>query len=171
METNQTVLVIDDDKGLLGVVVDFLTAKGLAVKSFGSIEAAAGELLREEYDLLILDWDLPGISGIDYCKQYRESGGRTPVLMMTGHDSIDDKELGLEIGADDYVTKPFSMRELHARVKSMLRRSTSYSKPAPVQNFEEEELLPGFLLDGKYSLEQPIGRGGMALVWLATDLK
>lgn len=169
---SQKVLVIDDDKALCGVVVDFLQAKGLDVTSYNSVEAASDALSRAQFDLLILDWDLPGISGFDYCKQYRESGGLAPVLMMTGHDSIDDKEMGLEIGADDYLSKPFSLRELHARVKSMLRRSSEYSKPAPEPVPDQDaELMPGFSLDGKYRLEQPIGRGGMAQVWLATDLK
>lgn len=167
---SQKVLVVDDDKGLLGVVVDFLTAKGLYVESFGSIEAAQHKLSSEQFDLLILDWDLPGVSGVEFCRQYRERGGLAPVLLMTGHDSIEDKELGLEIGADDYVTKPFSMRELHALVKSMLRRSSTYAKPAQ-EAFDEADLMPGFVLDQKYRLEQPIGRGGMAIVWLATDLK
>lgn len=75
-----------------------------------------------EFDLIVLDWDLPSKSGLDVCKDYRAQGGKTPILMLTGKDLIVDKETGLDSGADDYVTKPYAMRELLARVRTLLRR-------------------------------------------------
>lgn len=77
-----------------------------------------------KYDTVILDVDLPGMSGIDICRQFRASGGSTPILMLTGKDAIVDKESGLDSGADDYLCKPFDMRELLARVRAAVRRGT-----------------------------------------------
>lgn len=165
---NQKIIVVDDDTGLSGVVCDYLQSKGLQVQCFASVEEARESVSTAAFDLLILDWDLPGKSGVEFCKEYREQGGLAPVLMMTGHKSIDDKELGLEYGADDYVTKPFSMRELHARIKSMLRRAGSYSKVEAAA--EPVEPMPGLVIAEKYQLEAPIGCGGMAMVWKALDL-
>jgi len=84
-------------------------------------------LLFYEYDLVILDWDLPTISGLDICKEFRSRGGKTPVIILTGKGQLQEKETGLDAGADDYLTKPFEMRELMARVRSLLRRPTGYS--------------------------------------------
>src|SRR5262249_34277288 len=73
---------------------------------------------------LILDWQLPGMAGIDICKEFRSQGGMTPVLMLTGKSAISDKETGLDAGADDYLTKPFHMKELSARVRALFRRAS-----------------------------------------------
>lgn len=82
------------------------------------------ERLRfDKYDVLIFDWQLPDLTGIEICKRFRSKGGNTPVLMLTGKSEIADKETGLDAGADDYLTKPFHPRELSARVRALLRRS------------------------------------------------
>jgi OmpR-family two-component system manganese-sensing response regulator len=78
-----------------------------------------------KYDLLILDWNMPGMTGLELCKKYRSTGGNAPILMLTGKDGIDDKEMGLDSGADDYLTKPFHARELTARVRALTRRPST----------------------------------------------
>lgn len=166
-KTETRILLVDDDISLSGLVKDFLQAKGLVVDMHHSAMSAWNEVLKNSYDLILLDWDMPDATGVEFCKMYRDSGGIAPVLMMTGRDTLDDKEEGFESGVDDYVVKPITMRELHARVKSMLRRNSSYlppPKPA-VETFE-----PGILIAGKYKLERPIGSGGMGIVWLANDV-
>jgi DNA-binding response OmpR family regulator len=75
-----------------------------------------------QYEVLLLDWTLPGVSGLDVCKSYRKSGGLANIIFLTGRGDITDKEEALNYGADDYVTKPFDIRELAARVRSVLRR-------------------------------------------------
>src|SRR5205807_1214846 len=75
-----------------------------------------------KHDLLILDWELPGCTGLEICRQFRNMGGKTPVLMLTARSDLDDKVSGLEAGADDYLTKPFHPKELSARIKALLRR-------------------------------------------------
>ena len=104
---------LEDDLGLEGYVVSGVRdgAEGLAMASEGG------------YDLIILDIMLPNMDGFDVCKQLRQSGIMTPILMLTAKSQEVDKVLGLELGADDYVTKPFSPRELQARVKALLRRA------------------------------------------------
>lgn len=85
----------------------------------------AMEILKNQsYEVVILDWDLPGKSGISILREYRSAGGGTPVIMLTGKSEIEQKEQGLDSGADDYLTKPFHLKELAARVRSMLRRPT-----------------------------------------------
>jgi DNA-binding response OmpR family regulator len=79
---------------------------------------------KTTYDLIILDWSVPSLSGLDICRQYRLAHGKAPILMLTGRGEIEDKLQGLDAGADDYMTKPFRMRELSARVRSLGRRST-----------------------------------------------
>ncbi len=84
------------------------------------------DLLRvTEFDLIILDLLLPGLGGLELCKQFRASGGTTPILMLTAQTSIDSREKGLDLGADDYLCKPFALKELSARVRALLRRTTA----------------------------------------------
>jgi len=80
-----------------------------------------------KYDLVVLDVNLPKLSGLDVCRQFREARGSTPILMLTGKDAIDDKERGLDAGADDYLTKPFHLKELSARVRALLRRPNTFT--------------------------------------------
>src|SRR5438552_7617789 len=83
---------------------------------------AMGLLSLRRYELIIVDWMVPGLSGIEVCKQYRARGGQAHVLMLTARTSVDEKALALDIGADDYLCKPFHLKELIARVKALLRR-------------------------------------------------
>lgn len=116
------ILVVDDDTELAGLVQDFLVAENHSVDMVHDGREAADRLKFYQYDVVILDWDLPKLSGIETCKQFRASGGATPVIMLTGKKMVEDKITGLDAGADDYVTKPFEMGELSARIRALLRR-------------------------------------------------
>jgi DNA-binding response OmpR family regulator len=119
------ILLVEDDIDLAGMVEQNLSREHSTVEVVHTGDAALDVLAVSDYDLLILDWELPGRSGIEICKWYREHGGQSPVLMLTGKSSIAEKETGLDSGADDYLTKPFSMRELAARARAALRRTTT----------------------------------------------
>jgi DNA-binding response OmpR family regulator len=120
--TMAKILLVEDDKDLAENVEDWLKHETYVVEVAHTAELAAELLATFYYDLLILDWNLPGLSGIDLIKTYRANGGLTSVLMITGKETIKDKEVGLDAGADDYLTKPFHLRELSARVRALLRR-------------------------------------------------
>ncbi len=118
------VLIIEDDEVLSAALLSWLEAQGHRGEC--SANGADGlQLLQcSGFDLALVDWQLPELSGPEVCEQYRRKGGKTPILMMTQKSHIADKELGLDSGADDYLPKPFDMRELAARVRALLRRST-----------------------------------------------
>lgn len=116
------VLLVEDEKALSDVVVDWLTSQQYIVEHVDNGQEALHRLNCYQYDLVVLDWGLPGVSGLEVCQQFRSQGGTTPVLMLTGKREIDDKEAGLDAGADDYLTKPFHMKELAARLRALLRR-------------------------------------------------
>ena len=118
----QTVLVVDDENQVRDVVCRYLEREG-----FRTLEASEGEtarelILREQPDLVVLDLMLPGVDGLELCRLIRERSSM-PVIMLTARGDEADRIVGLELGADDYVVKPFSPRELVARVKTVLRRS------------------------------------------------
>lgn len=116
------ILVVDDEESLLRLITHNLEREGYqTITATDGIKAM--EILRQEHpDLLILDLMLPGINGLDICRRLRQEQYDIPILMLTARDEEIDKVLGLEMGADDYVTKPFGVRELMARVKAILRR-------------------------------------------------
>ncbi len=118
------ILLIEDNRDLATNLFDYFEAKGhsmdLAADGISGLHFAA----TNQYDVLILDVMLPGIDGLTLCKRLREGGKQTPILMLTARDSLDDKIAGLEAGADDYVVKPFSLREVDARLQALVRRST-----------------------------------------------
>jgi len=115
------ILIVDDDPGILDVVSYALKNEGYEADTVDSGEKALDALGRESYDLLILDLMMPGTSGLEVYRKLRKDS-RIPILMLTAKDAELDRVLGLEIGADDYVTKPFSVPELVSRVRAMLRR-------------------------------------------------
>jgi DNA-binding response OmpR family regulator len=115
------ILVVDDDPGIVDVVSYALSDEGFAVETANDVEAAERALARP-VDLVILDLMLPGGSGTDLCRRLRSSANFVPVLMLTARDAELDRVVGLESGADDYVTKPFSTAELVSRARAILRR-------------------------------------------------
>lgn len=116
------VLVVEDDRQLSALIVDFLQGDGHLPECVYKGSDGAERLAVYKYDLVILDWELPGLSGVDVCRQYRDCGGQTPIIMLTGKNTVDEKETGLDAGADDYLTKPFHLKELAARMRALLRR-------------------------------------------------
>lgn len=115
-------LVVEDDAELAGQVSDWLADQGYQVERANTGEDALQLLSNFKYDVLLLDWSLPGISGLEVLKKHRQSGGMSLALFITGKGDIDSKEMGLNFGADDYLVKPFDMRELSARLKTIMRR-------------------------------------------------
>jgi DNA-binding response OmpR family regulator len=119
--TRWKVLVVEDDPNVVELVSLYLEKEGLEVSLAIDGEAALGALRLGCYDLVILDIMLPGMDGLEVCREIRKESS-VPIIMLTARDEDLDKILGLELGADDYVTKPFNPRELLARVKAVLRR-------------------------------------------------
>ncbi|MBX9722500.1 MAG: response regulator, partial [Candidatus Obscuribacterales bacterium] len=113
-------LLVEDDTDLSGRVNEWLCFEQHAVECVFDGMEATERLKFYQYELVILDWDLPKKTGIDVCKEFRARGGLTPILMLTGKGNINDKEIGLDAGADDYLTKPFHLKELSARIRALL---------------------------------------------------
>jgi len=120
------VLLVEDDKNLCRVVSDMLGFEQFVTEVVHDGQEGSDRLRLYEYDLVILDWELPNMSGVEVCKKYRAAGGTSSVLMLTGKSTIVDKESGFDAGADDYLTKPFDSRELMARIRALLRRAPGY---------------------------------------------
>ena len=119
---NGTILVVEDEQSIASLVRTYLERDGFQVVHVRSGEDALTELPRHPIRLIVLDIGLPGIDGFEVCRQVRAKS-RTPIIMLTARDDEVDRVAGLEVGADDYVSKPFSPRELVARVKAVLRRT------------------------------------------------
>jgi two-component system alkaline phosphatase synthesis response regulator PhoP len=122
------ILLIEDEPGLVLTLTDRLRAEGYEVESAGDGESGLARAQGGEWELVILDLMLPRKSGLDVCRELRKAGFERPILMLTARSQVIDKVLGLEIGADDYLTKPFDMMELLARMGALLRRSP---RPGP----------------------------------------
>ncbi len=133
MFEKKSILIIEDDQDIAGLLDLHLRDLGCKVEIENNGTNGLESVLSKRYDLLILDLTLPGVEGLEICKQLRSKNQWIPVLMLTARSEILDKVLGLELGADDYITKPFSIRELIARVKVILRRTNNFS-PKEVEN-------------------------------------
>jgi DNA-binding response OmpR family regulator len=133
---NNRILLVEDDIKLAGFIEEELLLEGYQITvAYNGLDGLT--MARNiQPDLLILDWMLPGISGLDLCLRLRSTGIQIPIIMLTAKDEIPDRVAGLNAGADDYVTKPFSIEELLARVKARLRRTHSEDSDA----FEFEDL-------------------------------
>ena len=133
METPLKILVVEDNPDLAANLVDYFEARGHLVDA--AFDGAVGLRLAsdQDFDIILLDLVLPGIDGISLCRRLRQDAGkRTPVLMLTARDALEDKVGGLEAGADDYVVKPFALREVEARVHALVRRAVGAAASAAV---------------------------------------
>jgi len=119
----ETILVVEDEPSLQETLAYNLQKQGYSIESAGDGRIALETARRLKPDLILLDIMLPSLSGVEVCKTLRRENFQAPIIMLTARDDEIDRVVGLEIGADDYVTKPFSMRELMARVKAQLRRT------------------------------------------------
>lgn len=126
---NAEILLVDDDRFLLDSISRLLKQNGYEVRTAPSGEEGLQRLTEKEPDLMVLDLGLPGVDGISLCRRIR-STHRFPIIMLTARTDAMDKVIGLEVGADDYLTKPFDPAELLARVRAHLRRSIEYQAPA-----------------------------------------
>lgn len=135
-------LIVEDDPGIAADLAKLLTLNGWSVEI--SNTGGDGMQLIEQftYDLLLLDWCLPDMSGFEICKKYRAGGGAVPIIFITGQSDIEFKEAGLDAGSDDYITKPFDERELMARVRNVMRRPRALINP-------EDMRLGSLALDGR----------------------
>ncbi len=120
------VLVIEDDPGLAAALSEFLQSEGHRAEVTHNGSDGLDILKFSGFDLALIDWQLPGMNGPEICLEYRRYGGKTPILMLTQKSKTEDKEHGLDSGADDYLPKPFEIRELAARVRALLRRSAAF---------------------------------------------
>lgn len=130
------ILLVDDEEQVIEFMAPFLTGEGYQIITASTGPEALQKAKSEQPALVVLDWMLPGMSGIDVCKELRKLGGMG-IIMVTARTEEADKILGLEIGADDYLTKPFSLRELTARIRSVLRRLNVPSSPPETVQYGE----------------------------------
>jgi DNA-binding response OmpR family regulator len=119
------ILIIEDELNMIQGLKDNLEFEGYEVDTAMEGRSGLQKILQSRYDLILLDIMLPEVSGFDICKTARREGVNTPIILLTAKGEEIDKVLGLELGADDYITKPFSLRELLARIKAILRRATA----------------------------------------------
>jgi len=130
------ILLIEDEPGLVLTLADRLSSEGYAVETATDGEQGLAKATAGGFDLIILDIMLPRLSGFEVCRRLRQAGIQTPILMLTARSQVVDKVVGLKTGADDYVTKPFDMMELLARIEALLRRAPARTaKPAESHRF------------------------------------
>ncbi len=130
-------LLIEDEPGLVLTLRDRLTREGYAVENSVDGESGLERASREAFDLVLLDVMLPRLNGFDVLRELRKRGTETPVIMLTAKGQVVDKVVGLKLGADDYVTKPFEMVELLARIEAKLRRAPATSHPTEGYQFDD----------------------------------
>lgn len=154
-------LIIEDELPMRTALCETLTSEGYKVRSAADGEAGLHRALTEEHDLILLDVMMPKLDGYALCAELRRRGRKTPVLMLTAKGLVDDRVSGLDAGADDYLVKPFAMKELLARVRALLRRS------------EREAAAPDKLTLGELVIDFTKGtaqRGGQSVEFSAREL-
>lgn len=145
MNTCSNLLVVDDDPAVRALLLEYLGEHGFAVRAVGDGVAMRAEIERELPDLVLLDLRLPGEDGLTLARQLREQVD-VGIVMVTGAGGVVDRVVGLEVGADDYIAKPFEPRELIARIKTVLRRAGANGE-SPVGSATEQLIFGGFTLD------------------------
>lgn len=159
---SQRILLVEDEPGLVLTVTDLLVAEGYEVEDAGDGPTGLEKAKKGGYDLVLLDVMLPGKSGFDVCRDLRQSGIDTPILMLTARTQVVDRVVGLKLGADDYLAKPFEPMELVARIEALLRRVKKDNR-TPVLRFEYADIQIDF--------EKPeVVRAGVPVVLSAKEL-
>ena len=128
------ILLIEDDDEMSATVAKWLSLEHHAVEIARTGPSGLDLVLGGGFDVIVCDINLPGLDGFEICRRFRDSGGTTPIIMLTGQGHIKDKETGFNCGADDYLTKPFSVRELGFRIRALLRRPDTYRGKVTVGN-------------------------------------
>jgi DNA-binding response OmpR family regulator len=164
MTQQHTILVVEDETSIASFVAAYLRNAGYVVRTASSAKSALVELAGELPSLIVLDLNLPDGDGVELCRRIRK-GSDVPILMLTARDEDVDKIIGLEVGADDYMTKPFNPRELVARVKSVLRRASPERRRS-----ETEELRHGDLVINSGKREVYVGDDEIRLAPKEFDL-
>jgi two-component system response regulator MprA len=123
------VLVVDDEPAVRGSLRRALGLEGYEISTAEHGEEALAALAEREFEVVVLDISMPGMDGIEVCRRLRTAGDRTPILMLTARDALDDRVAGLDAGADDYLVKPFALRELVARLRALIRRTEPAEEP------------------------------------------
>ena len=134
MRAMSRVLLIDDDPSLLDVLAMALEDSGYTVAVAPDGIRGLAAIREGDVDVVVCDVNMPGLDGFSLCRKLREQGNHVPLILLTSRDNDIDETLGLELGADDYVTKPFAMRVLVARIAALLRRETLRADPEPAQS-------------------------------------
>ena len=138
-------LLVEDDDTIREIIAESLTAEGFLVDAVahgnGALERFQGTPETSKFDLILLDLMMPGVHGLDLCRYLRRRGFTTPILIVSAKDSETDRVVGLEVGADDYLVKPFGMRELVARCRALLRRSSRTAHQPAVDVLKHGELV------------------------------
>jgi two-component system response regulator MprA len=156
------VLVVDDEPAVRQALARALALGRYDVALAGDADQALELMAHESFDAIVLDILMPGMSGLELCRQMRAGGDRTPVLMLTARDAIDDRVAGLDAGADDYLAKPFALRELMARVRALLRRGAAEDEVSEALTYEDLTLDPrGY----------EVRRGGRELLLTRTEFR
>jgi two-component system KDP operon response regulator KdpE len=150
LEQRSNVLIVEDDAGIRQSLFETLTALGFVIGEAGNGEEALLRLRMIDYDAVLLDINMPGMGGIETCRRIHHSYPHIPIIMLTVRDEEDDKVEALDAGADDYVTKPFQIRELTARLRSIIRRSKTSAVPS-----DSPVVIGSLMLDpGRHRVEK-----------------
>ena len=136
------ILVVDDEPAVRRALERALRLDSYGVELAADGEQALDRLAEHPVDAVVLDVMMPGLDGLEVCRRMRSAGDRTPVLMLTARDAIDDRVLGLDVGADDYLVKPFALRELQARLRALLRRAGDDGEALETLRFADLVLDP-----------------------------
>jgi two-component system alkaline phosphatase synthesis response regulator PhoP len=137
-------LLVEDEVGLVMTLTDRLESEGFAVESARDAKSGLQRATEEQFDMILLDVMLPGGSGLDICRAIRQKGIQTPVLMLTARGQVVDRVVGLKLGADDYLVKPFEMAELLARIEAISRRMRPTPSPTISETFQSGDLHMDF---------------------------
>ncbi len=160
---NSRILLVEDEPGLILTISDLLSAEGYQVESAADGDAGLAKAASKEFALIVLDVMLPRKTGFDVCRELRQKGIDTPILMLTAKTQVVDRVVGLKLGADDYLVKPFDPAELLARIETLLRRVRKENR-IPVRSFQFSDVLVDFE-------RMEVHRGGEPVSMAAKELQ